>query len=90
VKNRAVLRVRDYGPAIARALDHFLKYETHVGVGLAGMQERVREQGGIFEIRLGESGTAIEVNKPLSDTTRSTGEHHELSCARPRTLGVGY
>jgi len=71
-------------------LDHFLKDGTQVGVGLAGMQERVRKQGGIFEIRSGESGTAIEVNKPLSDTTRSTGEHHELSCARPRTLGVGY
>jgi signal transduction histidine kinase len=74
-KNRAVLRVRDYGPGIARAtLDHFLKDGTHVGVGLAGMQERVREQGGIFEIRSDGSGTAIEVNVPLSDLARSTEE----------------
>jgi two-component system NarL family sensor kinase len=74
-KNRAVLRVRDYGPGIARAtLDHFLKDGTHVGVGLAGMQERVREQGGIFEIRSDESGTTIEVNMPLSEVTRATEE----------------
>jgi signal transduction histidine kinase len=74
-KNRAVLRVRDYGPGIASAtLDHFIKDGTHVGVGLAGMQERVREQGGIFEIRSNESGTTIEVNMPLSDVTRATEE----------------
>jgi signal transduction histidine kinase len=71
VKNRAVLRVRHYGPGIARAtLDHFLKDGTHLGVALAGMQERVREQGGTFEIRSDQSGTAIEVNMPLSDVTR--------------------
>jgi len=35
-KNRAILRVRDYGPGIAPGTpDHFLKDGTHVGVGLA-------------------------------------------------------
>jgi signal transduction histidine kinase len=37
-----------------------------VGVGLAGMQERVREQGGQFRIRSDETGTTIEVKVLLS------------------------
>jgi signal transduction histidine kinase len=64
---RAVLQVRDYGTGVASAtLEHFLKDGTHVGVGLAGMQERVREQGGIFAIRSDKTGTTIEVSIPLS------------------------
>jgi len=78
-----VLRVRDYGPGIASVtLDHFLKDGTHVGVGLAGMQERVREQGGIFEIRSDESGTTIEVSMPLSEVTRANEEQAPTAANR--------
>jgi signal transduction histidine kinase len=67
LKDRAVLRVRDYGQGIPReTLEHFLHDGTHVGVGLAGMRERVAEQNGQFEIISDESGTAIEVGMPLS------------------------
>jgi signal transduction histidine kinase len=67
LKDRAVLRVRDRGKGIpSETLEHFLHDGTHVGVGLAGMRERVAEQDGEFEIYSDESGTVIEVTMPLS------------------------
>jgi signal transduction histidine kinase len=75
VDRRAVLQVRDYGTGVASAtLEHFLKDGTHVGVGLAGMQERVREQGGIFTIQSDETGTTIEVSIPLSTVSQAADE----------------
>ena len=62
----AVLHVRDYGIGIpAEKLNHFRSNGTHVGVGLTGMRERVREHGGQFEIRSGETGTELLVTIPL-------------------------
>jgi signal transduction histidine kinase len=67
LKDRAVLRVRDYGKGIPReTLEHFLHDGTHVGVGLAGIRERVAEQDGEFEIYSDETGTVIEVTMPIS------------------------
>ncbi len=67
LKDRAVLRVRDHGKGIpTETLEHFLHDGTHVGVGLAGMRERVTEQNGWFEISSDESGTVIEVRMPIS------------------------
>jgi signal transduction histidine kinase len=67
LNDRAVLRVRDRGKGIpSETLEHFLHDGTHVGVGLAGMRERVAEQDGEFEIYSDESGTVIEVTMPLS------------------------
>src|SRR5580704_10250846 len=75
LNRRAVLQVRDYGTGVASAtLEHFLKDGTHVGVGLAGMQERVREQGGIFTIQSDETGTTIEVSMPLSSVSQTADE----------------
>jgi signal transduction histidine kinase len=62
----AVLQVRDYGIGIpAETLNHFRSKGTHVGVGLTGMRERVREHGGQFDIRSSESGTELLVTIPL-------------------------
>ncbi len=67
LKDRAVLRVRDHGKGLPiDTLDHFLHDGTHVGVGLAGMRERVAEQDGDFEIHSDETGTEIEVTMPIS------------------------
>src|SRR6202050_5489256 len=75
VNHNAILRVRDYGTGIApRTLERFLKDGTHVGVGLEGMQERVREQGGTFTIESNETGTTIEVNMPLSTASQVADE----------------
>ncbi len=65
-EGNAVLQVRDYGIGIpAEKLAHFRSNGTHVGVGLTGMRERVREHGGQFEIRSGETGTELLVTIPL-------------------------
>jgi len=62
----AVLKVRDYGIGIpTEKLSHFRSKGTHVGVGLTGMRERVREHGGQFEIRSSEPGTELLVTIPL-------------------------
>src|SRR5580704_855830 len=38
-----------------------------VGVGIAGMRERVRVMGGHFSIRSGKDGTSIQVRLPLAE-----------------------
>lgn len=66
----ANLRVRDYGKGIAAAiLQQFRANGGRVGVGLAGMRERVNEQGGHFDIQSNGSGTTIAVRIPVSVPT---------------------
>jgi len=63
--SNVILQVRDYGKGIPREmLRNFLSAGTGVGVGLAGMRERVREQGGRFDIQSGKTGTTITVTMP--------------------------
>jgi signal transduction histidine kinase len=38
-----------------------------LGVGIAGMRERVRQFGGTFEIRSGSTGTTVLVSIPISE-----------------------
>jgi two-component system, NarL family, sensor kinase len=65
-RSSAILRIRDYGKGIPREmLTNFLKTGTNVGVGLAGMRERVREQGGRFDIQSDKAGTTITVTIPI-------------------------
>jgi signal transduction histidine kinase len=42
-----------------------------VGVGMAGMRERIRDMGGHFDIRSSETGTTIAVLLPLPSNTQS-------------------
>jgi signal transduction histidine kinase len=42
-----------------------------VGVGMAGMRERIRDMGGRFDIRSGVNGTTIAVRLPLPAVARS-------------------
>jgi two-component system NarL family sensor kinase len=65
-----MLRVRDYGRGMPReTVQHFLKSGGRVGVGLSGMRERVREQGGQFGIQSDETGTIVSVIMPLAAET---------------------
>ena len=65
--NWTTLRVKDYGRGIPRAtLDAFRANGTQAGVGLTGMRERVREQGGQLEIRSDETGTEVIATIPIS------------------------
>ncbi len=63
----AILRIRDYGKGIPREmLQNFMSTGTNVGVGLAGMRERVREQGGHFDLQSDRNGTTITVIMPTA------------------------
>jgi signal transduction histidine kinase len=65
--NWTTLRVKDYGRGIPKqTLEAFRASGTEAGVGLTGMTERVREQGGQLEIRSDETGTEIIATIPLS------------------------
>jgi signal transduction histidine kinase len=68
VKAREVtLIVSDYGKGIpADTLEHFRTKGTHVGVGLAGMKERVTEFNGELEIKSDGRGTRIVVRMPIA------------------------
>jgi signal transduction histidine kinase len=76
----AVLQVRDYGIGMPlEVLHHFRSNGTQVGVGLTGMRERVREQGGQFEIYSDKTGTEVLVTIPL-DAAQNWSE--EIAAAR--------
>ena len=55
-----VLSVQDHGKGIpSETLARFQRDGTNVGVGLAGMRERVKELGGSFVIESGPQGTLV-------------------------------
>jgi signal transduction histidine kinase len=65
--NWTTLRVKDYGRGIPKEiLAAFRANGTQGGVGLTGMKERVKEQGGQLEIRSDEKGTEVIATIPLS------------------------
>lgn len=60
------LSVRDFGRGIpAETLSALRTNTTKAGVGLTGMRERVREQGGQLEIHSDENGTEIIAKIPV-------------------------
>ena len=62
------LSVRDYGRGIpGEMLDAFRANAIQSGVGLTGMKERAKEQGGELEIRSEGAGAEIIVKIPISD-----------------------
>jgi signal transduction histidine kinase len=68
-KSRAevILRIRDQGKGIpSNLLERFRTTGSQVGVGLAGMRERVREQGGQLDIRSTETGTTVTARIPFA------------------------
>lgn len=69
-----VLSVKDYGKGMApEKVEKFMKAGTHVGVGLGGMRERVRDLGGTLELQSDGAGTAVKVTLPFVDSaTRGT------------------
>jgi signal transduction histidine kinase len=66
------LTIQDYGKGIPRqVLEKFGKSGTNVGVGLAGMRERVNELGGTFELRSDDSGTMLKAEIPVPQAVAS-------------------
>jgi PAS domain S-box-containing protein len=60
------MQVRDEGHGIAGGMSPDGTGAARVGVGIAGMRERVRLAGGHLKIRSGTNGTDVEVLVPLS------------------------
>jgi len=64
--DRVVLSVRDYGQGMPRErLERFAQTGAGVGVGLAGMRERVRELSGDLQVSSDEHGTLIMAAIPV-------------------------
>lgn len=63
----ASLRIQDHGIGLPQRLQqNSSENGTSVGVGLAGMRERVRERDGQFEIRSDSQGTCISAVFPVA------------------------
>jgi signal transduction histidine kinase len=70
--DKVILEVRDYGKGIPRELvENFRAKGTSVGVGLAGMRERVRELGGHLDIQPKLPGNSISVTLPFPQTDKA-------------------
>jgi signal transduction histidine kinase len=64
--------VRDYGKGIPRELLLGLRTRgISLGVGLAGMRERVRELGGQLEIQAKAPGSSISATLPFQQKDKS-------------------
>ncbi|HEY6118878.1 MAG TPA: sensor histidine kinase, partial [Pyrinomonadaceae bacterium] len=64
----ASLVIRDFGKGIPRdVLDGFKQSGTKVGVGLAGIRERVKELGGTLEIQCKGQGTTLTASIPVAE-----------------------
>ena len=77
---RATLAVRDFGRGVPpEQLESFEK-GTDLGVGLAGMRERVSEFGGTLQILPKDPGTLVRLTLPVGHKQAgiiSSGEHSE-------------
>src|SRR5581483_3225212 len=64
----ASLTIRDYGKGIApKLLERFQRNGTNVGVGLAGIRERIKELGGTLDIQSNPTGTLVTVKIPIGE-----------------------
>lgn len=71
VAGEIVLEVQDRGRGIAQPiLDKINRDSPGVGVGIAGMRERMRQVGGRLEIESGSLGTTIRALLPFSKDLR--------------------
>jgi PAS domain S-box-containing protein len=60
------IEIRDHGRGMPQQVLEHIEDGTRLGVGLAGMRERIRELGGEFEVASDENGTIVRATVPLS------------------------
>ncbi|HEV2696950.1 MAG TPA: CHASE3 domain-containing protein [Terriglobales bacterium] len=61
------IEVHDHGKGMPKhVLEQIRGDGTKLGVGLAGMRERIHELGGAFDVTSDESGTVVRATVPLS------------------------
>ncbi len=72
------LMVQDYGCGLPVGMvERFRNNENGLGVGLAGMRERVYELGGIINLQSSAGGTAITVTLPINTGDGAMTHSHE-------------
>ena len=60
-----VLEIEDRGHGIPNASQHIMSCGGIVGVGIAGMGERIEQLGGRLEIESSDRGTTVRARLPL-------------------------
>jgi PAS domain S-box-containing protein len=65
--NRVRLEIEDKGRGLPRHLRNHDQALAASGLGIAGMQQRVRELGGRMDIRSEDGGTTISITIPLDE-----------------------
>jgi PAS domain S-box-containing protein len=85
------LEVRDEGRGLNREIQSAIASGETAGVGLRGMQERVRQLGGSLEVRSNGRGTTVIATLPFAESERSvaslySGDRQE-SHSDPKTNG---
>ena len=72
--DRIILRIRDFGRGIpTEKLEALRTNSEQTGIGLTGMKERVREQGGELEIRSDGGGTEIIATLQIAQPAETLG-----------------
>jgi len=67
------MEVSDHGRGMPEHVLRQLRGDgTKLGVGLAGMRERIHELGGAFDVSSDENGTTVRASVPLSIRQEST------------------
>ncbi len=82
-RGRVVLTVKDFGMGVPReVLDRFWK-TGNVGVGLAGIRERLKELGGFLELESNLDGTLLKATIPISgENSFDPGDAGDLTADR--------
>jgi PAS domain S-box-containing protein len=71
---RVQLEIEDDGQGIEDArLRRIVEGVAEVGVGIAGMRERIHQLGGSFEIDSDRTGTLLRVTMPIAETRVTAG-----------------
>jgi len=60
------IEIRDHGKGMPQQVLEQIDDGSKLGVGLAGMRERIRELAGEFEVASDENGTTVRATVPLS------------------------
>lgn len=80
----AFLCIKDYGKGIPEGvLEAFKKRQAGLGVGLAGMRERVRDLGGRLELKSDGNGASVEASIPFSSVPPVRESTKELILHNP-------
>jgi len=84
-ESKVILTVKDFGMGVPReVLDRFWK-TGNVGVGLAGIRERLKELGGFLEIESNLEGTLLRATIPVSaNESMETADRAETDETLPR------